>query len=347
MRAAVYEAFQSEVGVQTVPDPEPSEFGAVIAVCASGVCRSDWHGWMGHDSDIQLPHVPGHEFAGTVAAVGRGVTRWKQGDRVTMPFMGVCGTCAHCASGDHQMCDDQFQPGFKRWGSYAEYVGIDFADANLVAVPAAVDLTTAASLGCRFATSFRALAFQAGVRPGQWVAVHGCGGIGLSAIMIAEALGANTIAIDIADDKLDFARSIGATHTMNAAEINDTPGAIADLTGGGAHVSIDALGSLVTCRNSIECLAKKGKHVQIGLMAGEDALPPVPMGRVVLKELEILGSYGLQPHKYADMLAMIEAGKLQPEKLIGRTITLRDATAALPNMNSFLETGVAIIDRFE
>lgn len=347
MRAAVYEAFQGKVSVETVPDPEPSEFGAVISVEASGVCRSDWHGWMGHDSDIKLPHVPGHEFAGTVSAVGSGVTRWNVGDRVTMPFMGVCGTCSHCASGNHQMCDDQFQPGFKRWGSYAEYVAIDFAASNLVAVPASVDLTTAASLGCRFATSFRALVFQAQVRPGQWVAVHGCGGVGLSAIMIAEALGASTIAIDIADDKLSFARSIGAAHTINAAETNDVPGAITDLTGGGAQISIDALGSLVTCRNSIECLAKKGKHIQIGLMAGDDALPPLPMGRVVLKELEILGSYGLQPHKYTDMLSMIEAGKLQPEKLIGRTVSLQEATEALPNMSSFQETGVAIINSFD
>ncbi|MRK20113.1 MULTISPECIES: zinc-dependent alcohol dehydrogenase family protein [unclassified Pseudomonas] len=346
MRAAVYETFQGKITVQTVPDPEVYEFGAVIEVKASGVCRSDWHGWVGHDTDIVLPHVPGHEFAGIVAAVGRGVTKWKVGDRVTMPFMGVCGSCGECSSGNEQMCDHQFQPGFKHWGSFAQYVAIDKADQNLVALPEAVTFTTAAGLGCRFATSFRAIAFQARIEPGQWVAVHGCGGVGLSAIMIAEALGANTIAIDIADDKLELARALGAARTINARQVDNVPGAIADLTGGGAHVSVDALGSVVTCRNSIESLAKRGKHLQVGLLAGDQALPAIPMGRVVLKELQLLGSYGLQPHKYGDMLAMIEAGKLKPEKLIGRTITLEEATTVLPKMDSFQERGVAIIDRF-
>ncbi|MFZ5957232.1 zinc-dependent alcohol dehydrogenase family protein [Pseudomonas knackmussii] len=346
MRAAVYETFKGKITVQTVPDPEVYEFGAVIEVKASGVCRSDWHGWVGHDTDIVLPHVPGHEFAGVVAAVGRGVTKWKVGDRVTMPFMGVCGSCGECSSGNEQMCDHQFQPGFKHWGSFAQYVAIDQADRNLVALPEAVAFTTAAGLGCRFATSFRAMAFQARIEPGQWVAVHGCGGVGLSAIMIAEALGANTIAIDIADDKLELARALGAARTINARHVDNVPSAIADLTGGGAHVSVDALGSVVTCRNSIESLAKRGKHLQVGLLAGDQALPAIPMGRVVLKELQLLGSYGLQPHKYGDMLAMIEAGKLKPEKLIGRTITLEEATTVLPKMDSFQERGVAIIDRF-
>jgi len=346
MRAAVYESFQGGITVQTVPDPEPSEFGAVIAVKASGVCRSDWHGWVGNDTDIELPHVPGHEFAGVVAAVGRGVTKWKVGDRVTMPFMGVCGSCPQCSSGNSQQCDDQFQPGFKHWGSFAEYVAIDMADRNLVALPEKIDFTTAAGLGCRFATSFRAIAYQARIEPGQWVAVHGCGGVGLSAIMIAESLGANTIAIDISDDKLELARTLGASRTINAGQISDIPSAIADLTGGGAHVSVDALGSIVTCRNSIESLAKRGKHVQIGLLAGNHSLPAIPMGRVVLRELELIGSYGLQPHRYVDMLAMIETGKLKPEKLIGRTISLEEAAIVLPQMDTFQERGVAIIDRF-
>ncbi|EWH28583.1 zinc-dependent alcohol dehydrogenase family protein [Pseudomonas aeruginosa] len=346
MRAAVYESFQGKITVQTMPDPEPSEFGAVIEVKASGICRSDWHGWVGHDTDIVLPHVPGHEFAGVVAAVGRGVTKWKVGDRVTMPFMGVCGSCGECSSGNEQMCDHQFQPGFKHWGSFAQYVAIDMADRNLVALPEAVAFSTAAGLGCRFATSFRAMAFQARIEPGQWVAVHGCGGVGLSAIMIAEALGANTIAIDIADDKLELARALGAARTINARQVDNVASAIADLTGGGAHVSVDALGSVVTCRNSIESLRKRGKHLQVGLLAGDQALPAIPMGRVVLKELQLLGSYGLQPHKYGDMLAMIEAGKLKPEKLIGRTVTLEEATTILPKMDSFQERGVAIIDRF-
>ena len=173
---------------------------------------------MGHDPDIRLPHVPGHELAGTVAAVGSRVTRWKEGDRVTVPFVAGCGHCFECASGNHQVCENQFQPGFSAWGSFAEYVALDFADINLVALPQEMEFATAASLGCRFVTSFRAVVDQGRVTPGEWVAVHGCGGVGLSAIMIASAMGANVVAIDLTDEKLDFARKIGAVATINASK---------------------------------------------------------------------------------------------------------------------------------
>jgi len=346
MRATVYERFQGPLTIQHLPDPSPAPHGAVLRILASGVCRSDWHGWMGHDTDISLPHVPGHEFAGIVEAVGKETANWKIGDRVTMPFMGVCGNCTQCTSGHHHLCNNTYQPGFKRWGSYAEYLSIDFADTNLVALPESISFATAASLGCRFATSFRAVVSQGKVSAGQWVAIHGCGGIGLSAIMIAEAMGARTIAIDITDEKLDFAKTIGASLTLNAKQTDDVASAVLDLTNGGAHVSIDALGSTETCINSINCLRKKGKHIQVGLMNGSDAQSPIAMGQIIFKELEILGSFGMQFHKYPEMLAMIEFGKLEPEKLIGRTISLEDSTFALSNMNSFEEIGMAVIDRF-
>jgi alcohol dehydrogenase len=346
MRAAVYETFKGKVTVQNVQDPAPTEFGAVIEVKATGLCRSDWHGWAGHDIDIRLPHVPGHEFAGVVSAVGSGATRWKVGNRVTMPFMGVCGTCPQCSSGNQQVCDSQFQPGFRHWGSYAEFVAIDHADANLVALPQSIDFVTAAGLGCRVATAFRAVAHQARVEPGQWLAVHGCGGVGLSAIMIARALGARVIAIDVDDAKLDLAKDLGAEHVINGKTEPKVASAIADATGGGANVSIDALGHPTTCRNSIESLAKRGKHIQIGLLAGEQATPAIPMGRVVLRELQLIGSYGLQPFRYGELLSLITSGRIDPERLIGRRITLEEACDALPSMDSFQEVGAAIIDRF-
>jgi len=192
----------------------------VIKVMATGLCLSDWHGWMGHDPDIRLPHVPGHELAGVIMVTGKDVTRWKVGDAVTLPFVCGCGTCPQCISGNHQVCDHQFQPGFTHWGSFAEYVAIDRADINLVRVPESLDFVTTASLGCRFATAFRAVAAQGKVAAGQWVAVHGCGGVGLSAIMIASALGANVIGIDIDDKKLDLARSLGAAATVNGSKVD-------------------------------------------------------------------------------------------------------------------------------
>jgi alcohol dehydrogenase len=301
---------------------------------------------MGHDSDIRLPHVPGHELAGVVEAVGKNVRNWKTGDRVTLPFVCGCGTCPQCLSGNHQVCDHQFQPGFTGWGSFAEYVAIDYADTNLVRLPESLDYVTAASLGCRFVTSFRAVVEQGRASAGQWVAVHGCGGVGLSAIMIAAAVGANVVAVDIAADKLDFARSLGATLTVNSRETADVVAAVRDLTGGGAHVSIDALGSPQTCFNSIANLRKRGRHVQVGLMLGEYTTPAIPMARVIANELEIYGSHGIQAYKYALLFDMIATGKVHPEKLVGKRISLEESLAALTDMDSFRGTGVAVIDRF-
>ena len=346
MRAIFYQAFRGPVSVQSVPDPTPTPDGVVIRVEASGLCRSDWHGWMGHDPDIRIPHVPGHELAGVIESVGVEVTRWKPGDRVTLPFVCGCGSCPQCVSGNHQICDHQFQPGFTHWGSFAEYVAIQYADINLVRLPETVDFITAASLGCRFATSFRAVIDQGRIARGQWLAVHGCGGVGLSAIMIAQAMGAQPIAVDINDSKLELARSIGAAASINATQSSDVAAEIREISGGGVHVSIDALGSPVTCFNSIASLRKRGRHVQVGLLPPEEREARIPTGLVVANELEILGSHGMQAHRYPQMLALIAEGSLQPDKLIGRTIGLDEAAEALVNMDRFDEVGVTVIDEF-
>ena len=342
----MYRGFAEPLTVENVPDPSPPESGVVLRVKATGLCRSDWHGWMGHDPDISLPHVPGHEIAGVVASAGKGVARWKVGDRVTLPFVCGCGSCPQCIAGNHQVCDRQFQPGFTHWGSFAEYVAVDYADINLVRLPDEIPFVTAASLGCRFVTSFRAIVDQGQVSAGQWVAVHGCGGVGLSAIMIASALGANVVAVDITDEKLDFARSIGATATVNAAKTEAVVENIRDLTAGGVHVSVDALGSPHTCFNSVANLRKRGRHIQVGLMLAGHRHPAVPMDQVIANELEIFGSHGIQAHRYPALLAMIRAGKLFPEKLIGKTITLDESLEELANMDSFAGTGIKVIDSF-
>ncbi len=346
MKALVYRAFSALPEIEQVPDPVPTDDGVVLKVMASGICRSDWHGWLGNDPDIELPHVPGHELSGTIAAVGKDVSRWKAGDRVTVPFVGGCGRCPECHSGNHQVCDHQFQPGFTHWGSFAEYVGIHYADVNLVRLPDEMDFTTAASLGCRFATSFRAIVDQGQVSEGQWVAVHGCGGVGLSAIMIAHAFGANVIGVDIADNKLALARQLGATATVNAASATDVVSDIRELSGGGAHVSVDALGSASVCFNSIASLRKRGRHIQVGLMVEDHRNARVPMDKVLANELEILGSHGMQAHRYVEMLEMITAGRLAPERLIGKTVCLEEAIAELTSMNSFDTNGVAVITEF-
>ncbi|ALN71791.1 zinc-dependent alcohol dehydrogenase family protein [Aureimonas sp. AU20] len=344
MKAMIFEAFGARPEIRDVPDATPTDDGVVIEVVATGLCRSDWHGWKGHDSDIRLPHVPGHEFAGTVAAVGRNVRGFRVGERVTVPFIAACGHCGECRAGQQQVCEAQFQPGFTHWGSFAEFVAISRADENLVRLPESLDFATAASLGCRFATSFRAVVDQGRARGGEWVAVHGSGGVGLSAVMIAAALGARVVAVDVAPSKLALAKAMGAEAVVNAREVADVAEAVREITGGGAHLSLDALGHSETCRNSIRNLRRRGRHVQVGLMLGEHTAPAIPMAQVIAHELEIYGSHGMQSWRYEAMMAMIEAGTLQPQRLIGERLTLAEAVPALMAMDSQAPDGIAIID---
>jgi len=215
-----------------------------------------------------------------------------------------------------------------------------------VRLPEGMDYVTAASLGCRFATSFRALVHQGELRGGEWLAVHGCGGVGLSAILIGRALGARIVAVDIDAEKLRLARELGADAAVDSRASDDVPAAIREISGGGAHVSVDALGIPSTCYNSIMCLRKRGRHVQVGLMLGEHSRPPLPMDAVVARELRIVGSHGMQAHAYPAMLAMIESGRLDPRRLIGERITLDESVDALCSMDSFAGTGIKVVDRF-
>jgi len=347
MRAALFHEFQGPITVENVPDPAPPADGVVMKVEANGVCRSDWHAWMGHDDDIKsLPHVPGHECAGIIEAVGSQVKNWKPGMRAIIPVVSGCGTCGYCHGGQHQICPDQYQPGFSGWGAFAQYVAVPYADANLVVLPEEISFEVGASLGCRFTTAFRAIVQQGGVKPGQWVAIHACGGVGLSAIIIAQAMGAKVIAVDIDEDKLILAKEAGATHTLNGHRINDVPEAIRDITRGGVHVSVDALGSPVTCRNSILSLRRQGRHVQVGLLLGGENNPALPMDRVIAHELEIIGSHAMAGHSFPDMMAMVTSKKVQPEKLIKHRVTLEQGAKALETMGDFTETGVIMINQF-
>jgi alcohol dehydrogenase len=314
----------------------------VIEVAATGVCRSDWHGWMGHDPGIVLPHVPGHELAGMVVETGRAVRGWAAGARVTVPFVCACGECTTCRRGDQQVCERQFQPGFTHWGSFAELVAIDRADVNLVGLPDGVAMDTAASLGCRFSTAYRAVVHHGHPEPGDWVAVHGCGGVGLSAVMIAAAHGARVLAVDVSPGALELARSVGAAATVNGAD-GDVVAQVRELTGGGAAVSLDALGSAITCVNSIRSLRPRGRHVQVGLLLAGEALPPVPMADVIGGELEMIGSHGMAAHAYPELLAELVSGVLAPQRLVQRHIGLEAAGAALAALGEQAGPGITLV----
>jgi alcohol dehydrogenase len=314
----------------------------VVEVRATGLCRSDWHAWAGHD-EIELPHVPGHEFAGVVAEVGPKVRRWRLGDRVTAPFVCGCADCEWCESGNAQVCPTQQQPGFTHWGSFAERVPVHAADANLVALPDAVSFEAAASLGCRFATAYRALTGRANLQAGEWITVVGVGGVGLSAVMIAKAIGARVIAVDRHPTALDVAARLGADQLLLSgdAAVGDR---VHELTGGGSHVALDAVGSEQTCADSILSLRRRGRHVQVGLLPPVDGHPRVQMARAIAWELDLLGSHGMAAGAYPPMLALIERGDLSPQALIERVVGLAEATQLLPRMDTAAPAGVTLID---
>jgi alcohol dehydrogenase len=282
-------------------------------------------------------------LAGVVVSVGDQVTQWQPGDRVTVPFVCACGICEACLAGDHQVCENQTQPGFTHNGSFAELVRIDHADVNLVRLPDDLDFVAAAGLGCRFATAFRAVRVHGQVTAGQWVAVHGCGGVGLSAVMIASALGARVVAIDVSEEALALAREMGAIAIVDAREVPDVGARVVEMTGGGAHVSIDAFGSEATCAASIESLRRRGRHVQVGLLPEAVGRPQVPMARVVWLELSIHGSHGMAAHEYTAMLEMVADGTLQPDRLVTEVIGLDDAPAALAAMSASSTPGTRVI----
>ena len=315
-----------------MPDPRPAPDGVVIRVEATGLCRSDWHGWAGHDPAITaVPHVPGHELAGTLQQVGDRLTGWTVGQRVTVPFVCACGRCEECVAGDQQVCRRQTQPGFTHWGSFAELVAVEAADVNLVALPDGMDAVTAAGLGCRVATAHRAVVTQGRVRPGQWVAVFGCGGVGLSAVMVAVAGGARVVAVDVSDEALRLAMDFGAEAVVNPSG-TEAVAAVRQLTGGGAHLTLDALGSPDTCSAAISSLRRRGRHVQVGLLPTVAGDPALPMSALIAGELEVAGSHGMPAHDYPEMLALVTAGRLRPDLLVTRRIGLDEVTDALPAM---------------
>jgi alcohol dehydrogenase len=340
MKAIYFTEFKGTLSVLDIPIPTPTDNGVVIKVEATGLCRSDWHAWMGHDSDIVLPHVPGHEFAGVISSIGSSVSKFAVGDRVTVPFVCGCGKCIYCLRGDAQVCPTQTQPGFTGFGSFAEFVAIDNADFNLINIPSEVSFATAAALGCRFATAYRGLIKRAQLKANEKVVIFGCGGVGLSAVMIAKAQGAVVYAVDINDGALEVASSLGA-QTINS-RTTDPVAFLQDL--GGADVAVDALGSEATAGASVLSLARGGRHLQLGLLLTPSGLTAMPMARVIAWDLNLLGSHGMAARDYPEMLALVASGALDPSLLVKREVGLEEGAIALADLNKQGKGGITIIN---
>lgn len=345
MRAARLSGWRLPLDLVDLPDPEPSEGEVVLRVLACGICRSDWHVWTGADPDVSLPHVPGHEYCGEVVAVGPGVRRWRAGDRVIAPFILACGACPACAAGEQTTCASQVLPGFTAPGAFAERVAVAHADANLTALPDTIAPELAAALGCRVTTAWHALTGRAALRPGEWLAVFGGGGVGISALLLARGLGARVVVVDVVPEKLDFARSLGADAVVDA-RAGDAAAAIHEITQGGAHVALEALGVAETTRGALQSLRKLGRMVQVGMPAGAHTEMTLPMDVVYSGQLAIYGTRGMPAWRYPDLLSFLSAGRVDLTPLVTRRVALSDAGDELALFDGPAPPGVAVITDF-
>jgi len=344
MKALVLEGIK-KLALKEVPDPTIDDNGILIRVKANGVCRTDWHSWTGDLPTINP--IIGHEMAGIVEEVGKNIRNFKRGDRVIVPFSGSEGTCRHCMEGNTHLCESNIAPGVAYSGGFGEYVAIPFGDRNLINIPDEVTYLDGAALGCRFMTAYHGVVDQVKVQPGDWVAVYGCGGIGLSAINIVTSLGAVAIGIDINEDNLELARAMGAVHTINSGKV-DPVEAVKEITRGGADVSIDALGITQTCISGIHSLRKAGRHLQIGLTSKKEAGHiAIPVDHMILNEIQFLTTYGMPAHRFKSMIPQIAQGRLTPGKMVTGEVSLSDVHSIFEGMSNFTTKGTYVVTKYE
>ena len=343
MRAAVIREYRADLSLETVADPVCEADGVVLKVLACGICRSDWHGWVGEHPRVRPGAIPGHEYCGEVVEAGP-LAKWRVGDRVIAPFILSCGTCPECRSGQSTTCRAARVPGFGEPGAYAEYVSAPHAH-NLARLPDSLTPALAAGLGCRVTTAYQARTGRAAVQAGEWLAVHGTGGIGLSVLLIGRALGARVVVVDVVPERLAHALGLGAEAAIDARD-GDVAARIVALTGGGAHVSVEALGIEATTNSSLECLRPLGRHVQVGLPVGHTATMRVNMNAVYMKQLALYGTRGMPSWRYPALLSLIERGVVDVRPIVARAVALSDASAELRAFDAPMPPGVAVITDF-
>ncbi|MPR05451.1 zinc-binding dehydrogenase [Microvirga tunisiensis] len=356
MRAARAVGVRSPIEVASVPVPEIGEEDALVRIVASGICRSDWHIWNGDWvwNGVHLPvtGILGHEIGGIIESVGSRVKRLTPGQRVTVPVHLACGRCSSCMRGLQNMCDDgdssHHVPGS---GGWAEYMRVPNADLNCVVLPDNVDELTAAALGCRYMTAWRAVHKQGAVKGGELVAVVGCGGVGLAAVEIAACLGAEVIAVDVDDAKLEQAKTLGAVSTVNAKGLSPdaVSSAVRKLTPGdrGVDLAVDALGLEQTVNTGLYSLKKGGRLAQIGLTSQQEkGFARIPLDLIVMKELRIVGSQGNPHWAFDELLSLVSQGRLRPSRLVSREVGLHDVGSVLHDMDAYRTSGYVVITDF-
>ncbi|MFL0580679.1 zinc-binding dehydrogenase [Dietzia sp. 179-F 9C3 NHS] len=363
MKAAVCVETNSPLVIEDIPIPEPRDGEVLVHNTACGVCHTDLH-VMKAEVAFPLPGVLGHEISGVVAEVGRGVTHVRPGDRVVGSFIMPCGACENCARGMEDICSTFFE--FNRlrgtlydgetrlrrasgeplsmysMGGLAEYSVTPAT--SVFAVPDSLDLETSAILGCSLFTAYGAVANVGEVRAGESVAVIAVGGVGQNIVQLAALSGAESvIAIDVGADKLELARRMGATHTVNSRE-DDVAGAVAEITGGrGVDVAFEALGSAATTRQAVEITREGGRAVVVGIPPAGTTLD-VDLARIVRRKIQIKGSYGARArHDVPALLRLLAAGKLDLGGVISRRVSLDEAPATYESLDRGEILGRAVV----
>ena len=342
MRAAVLKTYREPLEIADVPHPGCPPDGVVLRVVACGVCRSDWHGWVGEHPRVKPGQIGGHEYCGEVVEAGPDAV-FAVGDVVVAPFILACGTCPECRAGHQNTCEGQRLPGFIEPGAFAEYVAVP-RDHNLTRLPDGMAPALAAALGCRVTTAWQALTGQAALQGGEWLAVHGTGGVGLSAALLGKALGARVVVVDVVREKLDHALSLGIDAAVMAGE--RTAEEIRDATGGGANVSVEALGIPATVNASLHCLRRRGRHVQVGMPVGHTARIEVDMSAVYQGNLAMFGTRGMPSWRYPSLFALIAGGAVDLSPLVAREVALSDVSAELAAFDGPTPPGVAVVTDF-
>lgn len=311
MKAAVFYGAHQPLKVEEYPDPRPGPGEVLVRVAACGVCHTDLH-YLDHGVPTfkKPPLILGHEASGTVEAVGEGVSEFKAGDRVLLPAVLSCGRCFFCRTGRENICQSMVMVGNHVDGAYAEYISAPAKD--LFRLPEEIPLEEGSIIADAITTPYHAVKNRARVKPGDTVVVLGCGGVGLNVVQVAAAVGGVVIAVDILDQKLEWARRLGAAETINA-QAEDVPRKVRQLTGGGADIAIEAIGKPATMEQAFASLRTGGRLVIVGYSDQNMALNAA---RTMFREMEVVGSLGCRPVDYPKVIELARLGKIKVAPLV-------------------------------
>lgn len=320
MKAAVLRGANRALEVMEVPTPSPGPGEVLVRVVGCGMCHTDLH-YLDHGVKTfkEPPIILGHEAAGTVEKLGDGSGDVAEGDRVLIPAVLSCGTCRYCRRGRENICDNLVMLGNNMDGAYAEFVVVPAS--QLIAVPASIPLERASIIADAVSTPYHAVKHRGRVQPGDIVAVVGCGGVGLNVVQCATLAGARVIAIDVNEQRLDIARTLGAVETVNPNEVERIDRHVRKLTDGGVDVAFEAIGNPKTMRVAFSLLRRGGRLCVIGYSADEVTLSAA---KLMYFELEVVGSLGCGAGEYPEIIGLVEAGRLRLDIIVSGCIPLDD-----------------------